>query len=187
MHDNSDMKGWDVMRNFAMWIVVLVFACSLGGTLVRSQTQPPASAAQTTAPAGDHAAVMQRGETTYKTVCATCHGPEGKGAPMVGAPEGTLMAPPLAGSTRVTGNPEYIVKVMLNGMLGPIDDKNYGAGIMVPFGNNSDEWISDVTSYVRNSFGNTAPFVTPEQVAAVRAANTRTTPWTFPELAPTIK
>ena len=56
---------------------------------------------------------------------------------------------------------------------------------MVPMGTNTDEWIADVASYVRNSFGNAAPFVTPERVAAVRKANPRTSMWTFAELVST--
>jgi hypothetical protein len=58
---------------------------------------------------------------------------------------------------------------------------------MVPMGANTDEWISDVANYVRNAFGNTTrPYVTPEQVAAVRKATPRRRPWTLPELEPTI-
>jgi mono/diheme cytochrome c family protein len=34
-----------------------------------------------------------------------------------------------------------------------------GEGVMVPMGANSDEWIADVASYIRNSFGNTAQIV----------------------------
>jgi hypothetical protein len=44
-----------------------------------------------------------------------------------------------------------------------------------------------VASFVRNSFGNNAGFVTPAQVAAVRKAmGTRRAPWTVTELLPTI-
>ena len=57
---------------------------------------------------------------------------------------------------------------------------------MVPMGTNTDEWIADVASYVRNSFGNTGPLVTPEQVAAVRKAADARSPWTMAELEPTI-
>ena len=56
---------------------------------------------------------------------------------------------------------------------------------MVPMGTNTDEWIADVASYVRNSFGNAAPFVTAERVAAVRKANPRTSMWSFAELVST--
>jgi hypothetical protein len=42
--------------------------------------------------------------------------------------------------------------------------------------------IADVVNYVRNSFGNAAPFVTPERVAAVRKANPRTSMWSYADL-----
>ena len=129
--------------------------------------------------------VMQRGEAAYRELCFSCHGTDGKGAPMAGAPAGTTLAPPLAGSPRVSGHRDYVIKVLLNGLMGEIDGRSY-TGVMVPLGGNTDEWIADVASYVRNSFGNSAQFVTPAQVAAVRTGNTRTTPWTLAELEPTI-
>ena len=49
--------------------------------------------------------LLQRGETIYTELCFSCHGPDGRGAPMAGAPAGTMMAPPLAGSPRVQGAP----------------------------------------------------------------------------------
>src|SRR6185437_7050899 len=125
---------------------------------------------------------MQRGDGIYRELCFTCHGPDGKGTPMGGATDGSTLAPPLSGSPRVQEHRDYIIKVLLNGLTGPIADKSYPGGIMVPMGSNSDEWIADVASYVRNSFGNQALFVTPSQVAAVRKATTRKTPWTLPEL-----
>ena len=45
-------------------------------------------------------------------------------------------------------------------MTGPLDGKTYPASVMMPIGTNSDEWVADVASYVRNSFGNRSPFVT---------------------------
>jgi hypothetical protein len=58
---------------------------------------------------------------------------------------------------------------------------------MVSQGQQSDAWIADVASYVRNTFTNQASFVTPEQVAAVRAATrSRTSAWTYPELAASV-
>ena len=44
---------------------------------------------------------------------------------------------------------------------------------MIPMGINDDEWIAAVASYVRRSFGNTGGFVTPADVARVRAGNRR--------------
>ena len=124
--------------------------------------------------------MLVRGEATYKELCSACHGPDGKGAPMGGATDGSTLAPNLVGVPRVLGNADYITKVLLYGMTGELDGKNLpGGGVMVPMGTNTDEWIADIASYVRNSFGNSAPFVTPERVAAVRKANPRTSMWSF--------
>jgi mono/diheme cytochrome c family protein/glucose/arabinose dehydrogenase len=123
-----------------------------------------------------------RGEAAYKEICAACHAPDGAGAPMAGAPDGTRLAPPLAGSARVTGHRDYVIEVLLHGLTGPLGDEEYPGGVMVPMGTNTDEWISDVANYVRNSFGNSGMFVTPAHVAFVRGRAARKTPWTLPEL-----
>jgi putative membrane-bound dehydrogenase-like protein len=130
----------------------------------------------------DQRRALQRGEAAYKEICAACHAPDGSGAPMAGAPAGTRLAPPLAGSPRLTGHRDYVIKVLLHGLTGPLGDKEYPGGVMVSMGTNTDEWISDVANYVRNSFGNSAQFVTPAQVAFTRGAAPRKTPWTLPEL-----
>jgi hypothetical protein len=97
------------------------------------------------------------------------------------------MAPPLAGSSPVVGHRDYVIKVLLHGLSGPMDGKQYSGGVMAPMGGNTDEWIADIANYIRNAFGNSArPYVTPEQVAAVRRSTTRRTPWTFPELLATV-
>lgn len=81
------------------------------------------------------------------------------------------------------GHRDYVVKTLLHGMTGPIDDKLFAAGVMVPMGSNRDEWLADISSYVRNSFGNNGTFVTPSDVARVRLATAnRKTMWTLPEL-----
>jgi mono/diheme cytochrome c family protein len=130
--------------------------------------------------------MLQRGESAYRELCFSCHGADGKGVPMAGAPAGTLMAPPLAGSARVLGHREYVIKVLLNGLTGDLDGRSYAGGVMAPMGGNSDEWLADVASYVRNGFGNSAAVVTPDHVAAVRKATPRRTPWTLPELEATL-
>jgi mono/diheme cytochrome c family protein len=37
----------------------------------------------------------------------------------------------------------------------------------------SDQEVADVTTYIRNAWGNAAPIVTPEQVAKARKTNDR--------------
>jgi hypothetical protein len=55
---------------------------------------------------------------------------------------------------------------------------------MAPMGASSDGWIADVSSFVRNNFGNSASVVTEGDVARVRKETAgRTAPWTAEELA----
>ena len=147
----------------------------------------PASVVSEKAPAEftpEEEDVLIRGEAIYKELCFACHGDDGKGAPMGGAPPGTTLAPPFAGSKRVLGRPEYVISVVLCGLEGPVDGKNYTA-LMIPMAFNNNEWIAAVASYVRNDFGNSARMITPQQVATVRAATKdRKEPWTIEELYP---
>jgi mono/diheme cytochrome c family protein len=69
----------------------------------------------------------------------------------------------------VLGPPEQSILVLLHGLTGPVDGKTYITQ-MVPMATNSDHWIASVLSYIRNSFGNEAPFITAKDVARVRAA-----------------
>ncbi|MEO8563898.1 MAG: discoidin domain-containing protein [bacterium] len=152
-----------------------------GVRLVGAQMLNPASsfAGRNFSPA--QRAVMERGAATFKETCSQCHGESGLGTPVAG---GGTVAPALAGSPRVTGHPDYVANVLLHGLTGPIDRKTYAGQIMVSQAQQPDEWVAAVASYVRNAFTNTASFVTPMQVAAVRAATSaRTTAWTYPELA----
>jgi mono/diheme cytochrome c family protein/glucose/arabinose dehydrogenase len=128
----------------------------------------------------DEQALLERGETTYKELCGTCHGPDGRGTPIEGT-TGGMLAPPLIGSTRVLGHRDYVIKTVLHGLTGPVNGRTFG--VMVPMGANRDDWIASVSSYIRNAFGNSGTVVTPEDVARVRAATAdRKAPWTVEEL-----
>ena len=127
---------------------------------------------------------LDRGGQIYNELCSACHGPDALGTPT--AEPGVTQAPALAGSSRVNAHRDYITKVVLNGLVGPLDGKTF-TNMMIAMNNNDDEWVAAVTSYVRHSFGNSGGFVTPADVARVRAASAaRKTPWTWPELAATI-
>jgi len=53
----------------------------------------------------------------------------------------------------------------------------------VAMGPQGDDWIAAVASFVRNNFGNTGGFITPEDVARVRADTAaRNMFWTIPEV-----
>src|SRR5262249_44854165 len=123
---------------------------------------------------------LQQGSDVFGAVCFSCHASDGTGAPREGAAPGTMMAPPLAGSPRVQGHRDYVIKVLLRGMTGPLDGRSY-RDVMVPM-DNTDEWVAGIASYVRTSFGNTGDLVTPADVARVRAEIAgRTAPWTIGE------
>jgi mono/diheme cytochrome c family protein/glucose/arabinose dehydrogenase len=98
--------------------------------------------------------------------CGTCHQDDGKGLPSAGFP-------PLADTKWVLESPERLIKITLNGLHGPIEVKGKmypGQVPMTPFaGMLKDEEVASVLTYVRNSFGNKASAIKPEQVKKVRA------------------
>ena len=128
----------------------------------------------------DEQALVDRGAGIYNELCFACHGPDGFGTPK---PElSTTMAPALAGSPRVNGHRDYIVKAILHGLTGPVDNKTY-TDVMMPMGTQNDDWVAAIASFVRRSFGNTGGLVVPADVARVRAGTaSRKSMWTVPEL-----
>ncbi|MFA6135192.1 MAG: cytochrome c [Phycisphaerae bacterium] len=119
----------------------------------------------------------QLGKKTYDMTCIACHQATGLGVPG--------QYPPLVGSEWVLGSEERIVRIVLHGLNGPItvEGKEYN-NVMAPLGGAlKDEQIANAISYVRASWGNNAPEVTPETVAKVRAETAgRNTYWTAAEL-----
>lgn len=116
----------------------------------------------------------------YQEVCFACHGPDGKGTPIPGS-KGLTLAPPLAGSKTVHQG-DAMLRVLLNGLEGPIEGKTYESQ-MIPQNTNSDQWLADITSYVRNAFGNSGKIVHAKEVASLRKElKSRTKPWTIEEL-----
>jgi mono/diheme cytochrome c family protein len=125
---------------------------------------------------------LERGGVIYTEVCFACHGSDGRGTPTPGGAAGATLAPSLAGSARVNGHRDFAIKAVMHGLTGPVDGKSYPQ-VMVAMGSNKDQWVADVVSYVRNSFGNTGTFATPDDIARVRTATAdRKTPWTVAEL-----
>jgi mono/diheme cytochrome c family protein/glucose/arabinose dehydrogenase len=97
--------------------------------------------------------------------CSTCHQPDGGGLNASGFP-------PLRGTPWVTGSPERLIKVVLKGLLGPINvaGRDYTGQVpMTPFeGMLNDSEVAAVLTYVRNSFGNQASTVSPDLVKQIR-------------------
>ena len=79
--------------------------------------------------------------------------------------------PPIAGTRWAQGNEERLIKLTLNGLIGPIEVKGTkypGQVPMTQFRGLSDFEIAAVLTYVRNDFGNEASVITPAKVKAVR-------------------
>ncbi len=129
------------------------------------------------------AAVWLKGRENYLQTCIACHGVDGKGAQVPGAAEGLTLAPPLKGSKRLLGEKEITLRIVLHGLVGPNDGGKIYPGEMAGFPWADDEWLSSIVTYARNSFGNRAPAITPEDVAAVRKeTEKRNKPYTLEEL-----
>ena len=109
-------------------------------------------------------AVMERGKATF-AICSACHGLEGEGMYHL-----NKTGPPLAGSEWVTGPVANLIAIQFRGLSGPIEvnGETYNpVAPMAPLPLDNDS-IAAVLTYIRNSFGNEASPVTPEQVEAMR-------------------
>ncbi len=101
------------------------------------------------------------GKAVYDSFCQACHMSNGKGAPG--------MNPPLAGTDWVLGDKERLIKVVLNGLSDPIEiDGEIYQNVMAAQAFLSDQQIADVLTFIRQSFGNDASAITPDEVADVR-------------------
>jgi mono/diheme cytochrome c family protein len=101
------------------------------------------------------------GAQIYNTYCGTCHQRDGKG-------DGSRF-PPLDNSEWVTGDKERLIKVVLNGLEGPIEVKGKPYNSLMPqhsFLKNAE--LAEVLTYVRQNFGNASSPITTEEVAAIR-------------------
>lgn len=122
----------------------------------------------------------------YYGFCMFCHGRDGKGTRL---DEGGTMAPPLAGSPRVLGPKEISANILLHGLTGKVDGVIYekaGVAMKPPpeMMGQDDEIVAGLLNYIRNSWGNKAPIITPAEVKAIREKSTgRKKPWTIEELA----
>lgn len=122
--------------------------------------------------AADRTMVMA-GANTFKSLCGTCHGPDGKGLAVGGS---GMVAPPLVGSRRVAGDKDALIKILLQGLSGPVDEKTY-PDVMPSMAANNDEWIASVLSYIRYEFGRSVPPPAPKPATTGAAiAGTATTP-----------
>jgi len=122
-----------------------------------------------TALTGTTLTLFNEGKIIYNKegYCKTCHQADGKGLAAAGFP-------PLTPNNWVNGSEDRLIKLVLKGVMGPIqvNGKKYPGQVpMTPFGGLlKDREVAAVLTYVRNSFGNKGTAISPEQVKAIRKA-----------------
>ncbi|GEM66609.1 cytochrome c [Sphingobacterium mizutaii NBRC 14946 = DSM 11724] len=142
----------------------LTSVAHLNNKSVKEKSETSKTATKLTGPALEQ---YRRGAVIYakEGFCVTCHQPNGKGLDASGFP-------PLNASKWVTGSEDRLIKLTLNGLLGPIEvnGKKYPGQVpMTPFGMMlNDQEIADVLTYVRNSFTNEANPISAAKVKEIR-------------------
>ena len=125
-------------------------------------------------------ALFDRGAKVYRNQCAQCHQADGNGVLGV--------YPPLVASNWVTGHPQVVSRILINGLNGPIVVKGskYN-GNMPAFGSSglalSDKDIAGVITYIRQEWGNSASDVTVATIAEYSDLYAgRSVPWQAADL-----
>ena len=120
---------------------------------------------------------VRSGATHYEKFCSGCHGSDGL------ALDGE--APPLDGSSWVSGPEARLIKIALHGLRGPIQvgDKIYDREMPGLGRRLSDREMAILLSFVRNRWGASSPAITPAAVTRIRTASgNRNRYWTVEEL-----
>ena len=110
--------------------------------------------------------MMNKGQAVFAKICIACHQANGTGLPP-GSP--IRLAPPLTNEEWLNDD-DRLIRIVLRGLMGEItvgDVKMTGAMPPAPL---TDKEIALVLSYVRNSWGNKGPLVSPRRVAQIREA-----------------
>ena len=121
----------------------------------------------------------ERGGVLFGGSCAACHGVSGRGI------DG--LAPSLVGTTWVRDSDAWLVRIVLDGVTGPIriDDVEWNLSMPghVRDARFDDEALAGVSTYLRRAWGHAGDPVAPETVARIRSQRVgRTLPWTAAEL-----
>ena len=120
--------------------------------------------ASLSAPAAAHAESSPgTGATLYQINCSACHQATGEGLKGI--------FPPLAQSDYLLADKERSIRIVLQGIGGPIvvNGVEY-QGVMPAPAPMDDQQVADVLTYVRSAWGNRGDAVTPAEVKQVRAA-----------------
>jgi glucose/arabinose dehydrogenase/mono/diheme cytochrome c family protein len=120
-----------------------------------------------------------RGAQLYQDVCSSCHGPSGRG--ILG------QAPALVGTPWVRDSDDWLVRIVLGGLTGPIQIDGETWNLNMPSHDDpavlDDTDIAATLTFLRRSFGHADEPIAPETVSRIReATRTRASPWTVTDL-----
>ena len=125
------------------------------------QTMPKTAGAKEVIVKKTLAQQVADGKNIYGNTCFACHQSEGQGIPKA--------FPPLAKSDFLNANPSRAIDAVLHGLTGEITVNGKKYNSVMTSQNLTDQEISDVLTYVYNSWGNNKILVSPEMVKTQRA------------------
>ena len=99
---------------------------------------------------------MKSGEIVYRQNCAACHQVDGTGL--------ANAFPPLAQADYLMEDEMRAIRIVKNGMEGPITVNGVLYNSVMPGLGLSDDHIASVVTYIRNSWGNEGGLTTLEKV-----------------------
>jgi mono/diheme cytochrome c family protein len=107
---------------------------------------------------------MTAGGSIYRDQCSACHGLDGKGV--------DRLFPSVANSSMARADdPTTVIRIVLRGARSVATDKEPTAPGMPSYGwQLKDDQVANVLTYIRNSWGNAAPAVSPDEVGRLRAS-----------------
>jgi len=157
-------RDWNPAKGFPLQTDDRIIRISSRSDKAVSPTTSRSSATpEKKTPAGQTSVSVHPGQSLYENYCASCHKEDGTGV------AGTF--PPLAGSSRVSGAKPALIRVVLEGLKGPITVKGVQYDMeMPPLNFLSDQQVASVVEYVRKTFGNQRETVSVAEVAKVRAS-----------------
>jgi mono/diheme cytochrome c family protein len=121
---------------------IAVYLKSLPSGAAEPKVAPPSSAQ------------MADGEKVYRGACIACHETDGSSAPRI--------YPPLPANANLqSSDPASTIRIILDGAESITTPRAPNTGSMPAYAAKlSDKEIADVTTYIRNAWGNVAPAVT---------------------------
>ncbi|GEO04520.1 hypothetical protein AAE02nite_21840 [Adhaeribacter aerolatus] len=165
---STSNKDWNPAEGFPKPTddrIIRLYRIKKGETITKAPTQITAPATQATASAAPLALpdLVIPGKIVYDQYCVSCHKSDGLGV--------AETFPPLQGAEQV-GDKNALIKIMLNGLSGPVKVKGVEYNQQMPaFAFLSDKEIADVLTYVRYQFGDKASGIATVEVTKARGAS----------------